>query len=79
VEKQELEFLLQVTMVDENENSIGQMADHIMQEYDVNNDNMLTREEFLNGLRKWCRELNLQSQLSIDHRVEEVMTRSLPP
>ena len=43
-----------------------------MKEYDVDNDDQITHAEFLDGLRKWCKDLNLHRQPSIGHSVAEV-------
>ena len=69
LEKKELDLILAVTMVDGQENKMAKMVDQIMQEYDVDHDDMLTLDEFLNGLRKWCKELNLHRQSSIKAEV----------
>ena len=51
--------MLQVTFVEGKENDVTQMVDQIMKEYDVDNDDQITHAEFLDGLRKWCKDLNL--------------------
>mgnify|MGYP000323618553 FL=1 len=64
--------MLQVTFVEGKENDVTQMVDQIMKEYDVDNDDQITHAEFLDGLRKWCKDLNLHRQPSIGHSVAEV-------
>ena len=58
VEIKELRLVLAVAFV-EGEGNQGEMSSNqIMEEYDVNHDEKITLDEFLNGLRKWSRELN---------------------
>jgi Ca2+-binding EF-hand superfamily protein len=71
LEKKELDLILAVTAVGGQENNMAKMVDQIMQEYDVDHDDMLTLDEFLNGLRKWCKELKLHRQSSMKASVSK--------
>ena len=51
--------MLAVTLVEVKDNQLAEMSlNQIMEEYDVNHDEKITLDEFLNGLQKWNMELN---------------------
>ena len=59
LERNELRFILAVSFVEGKDNQLAEMlSNQIMEEYDVNHDEKITLDEFLNGLRKWSTELN---------------------
>ena len=59
VERKELRLVLAVAFVEGEGNQSAEMSSNqIMEEYDVNHDEKITFDEFLNGLQKWSIELN---------------------
>ena len=51
--------MLAVTFVEVKDNQLAEtLSNQIMEEYDVNHDEKITLDEFLNGLRKWSIEMN---------------------
>ena len=58
VERKELRLALAVAFVGGDGNQAEMSSNQIMEEYDVNHDEQITLDEFLNGLRKWSIEMN---------------------
>lgn len=67
--KKEAALLLRATLVGEDLDD--EMLNHFMQEYDSDHDNQISLEEFISGMRKWCKELKLHRHHTIGHRREE--------
>ena len=58
MERKELRLALAVAFVGGDGNQAEMSSNQIMEEYDVNHDEKITLDEFLNGLQKWNMELN---------------------
>ena len=72
VEIKELRLVLAVAFV-EGEGNQGEMSSNqIMEEYDVNHDEKITLDEFLNGLRKWSTELNQEKLNRVSFSLKSV-------
>ncbi|KAH7332219.1 hypothetical protein KP509_20G076100 [Ceratopteris richardii] len=69
VDKKEISLLLRATLAHGNVDDT--MVEHFMQEYDTDQNNQITVEEFLNGTEKWCKDLKLHSQNNIVEKRDE--------
>ena len=59
LERKELRLVLAIASVEGKDNQLAEiLSNQIMEEYDVNHDEKITLDEFLNGLRKWSTDLN---------------------
>ena len=59
MERKELRLVLAIASVEGKDNQLAEiLSNQIMEEYDVNHDEKITFDEFLNGLQKWSIELN---------------------
>ena len=73
LERNELRFILAVSFVEGKDNQLAEMlSNQIMEEYDVNHDEKITLDEFLNGLRKWSTELNQEKLNRVSFSLKSV-------